>query len=121
MTTTPSRWNLAGGGIHVFYNSTGNGNFDYQDASGIKTFSGPQIRVLQSPDLGTLVSVTLHMTIDSGSTTFTLLLPQVVLDPPSHAVEPVRTDGVTTLHRLLPGLGQKEFYTVTALTGSASA
>ena len=105
----------------MFYDSTGNGNFDYHDASGIKAFSGPQIRVLQSPDLGTLVSVTLHMTIDSGSTTFTLLLPQVVLDPPSHAVEPVRTDGVTTLHRLLPGLGQKEFYTVTALTGSASA
>src|SRR3974377_1745023 len=109
MTTSPSRWNLAGGGIHVFYNSTGGGNFAYQDASGMKTFSGPQIRVLQSPDLGTLVSVTLQLTIDSGSPTFTLLLPQVVLDPPSHAVEPVQTDGITTLHRLLQGLGQKEF------------
>jgi hypothetical protein len=67
-----------------------------------------------------LVSVTVHLTIDSGSTTFTVLLPAVVLDS-THPVEPVHTDGVTTLHRLLPPvLGQKEFYTVTPLTGSAS-
>ena len=119
--TTPNKWNLAGGGIHVHYDSTGGGLFHYQDASTSRTFSGSNIRVLPSPDLGTLVSVTLQTTVDSGSTTFTLLLPSVVLDPPSHPVEPVHTDAITTIHRLGPGLGQKEFYTVTSLTGSASA
>jgi hypothetical protein len=115
----PNKWNLAGGGISVHYTTLGGGHFHFQNGSTNLNFAGPQIRVVPNPDLGTLVSVTVHLTIDSGSTTFTVLLPVVEVDG-THPVEPVHTDGITTLHRLLPGLGQKEFYTVTALAGSAS-
>jgi hypothetical protein len=81
--------------------------------------------VAEVPDLGTLVSVTIHMTIDTGSTTFTLLLPHVNLPAPPAlpAAVPVTTDGVTTLHRFSTVLalqnGQQEFYTVTPLQGTA--
>ena len=68
------------------------------------------------PDLGTLASVTLHVT-PIAEITFTVLLPTVVMDPP---IEPVHTDGITTHHLLFPPFGQKEFYTVTPLNGSAS-
>jgi hypothetical protein len=81
-------------------------------------FNGPQIRVVSNPDLGTLVSVTLSVS-PVAETTFTALLPAVLLDP-AHPVEPVQTEGITTTHLLFPPFGQKEFYTVTPLTGSAS-
>jgi hypothetical protein len=76
------------------------------DLGGRKTFTGPQIRLVAVPDLGTLASVTLHVTAIA-----------VVLDPP---IEPVHTDGITTHHLLFLPFGQKEFYTVTPLNGSAS-
>ena len=87
----------------------------------IRDFSGIEIRVVELPDLGTLVSATLLLTIDSGSTTFTLLLPRVNLPAPPAllALVPVTTEAITTFHRfsLLPPLqhGQQEFYTVTPL------
>jgi len=37
-----------------------------------------------------------------------------------HPVEPVQTEGITTNHLLFPPFGQKEFYKVIPLTGSAS-
>jgi len=81
-------------------------------------FTGPQIRVVSNPDLGTLVSVTLSVS-PVAETTFTVLLPTVLVDA-THPVEPVQTDGIITNHLLFPPLGQKEFYTVTPLTGSAA-
>jgi hypothetical protein len=90
--------------------------FHYVDLGGPKTFTGPQIRLVAVPDLGTLASVTLHVTA-IAEITFTVLLPTVVLDPP---IEPVHTDGITAHHLLFPPFGQKEFYTVTPLNGSAS-
>jgi hypothetical protein len=67
----------------------------------MRDFTGSEIRVAEVPDLGTLVSVTIHMMVDSGSTTFTVLLPRVNLPAPLAlpAAVPVTTDGVTTLHR----------------------
>jgi hypothetical protein len=73
-----------------------------------------------------LVSVTIHMIVGSGSTTFTLLLPDVNLPAPPAlpAAVPVTADGITTLHRLSSVLaqqnGQQELYTVTPLQGTAS-
>ena len=81
-------------------------------------FNGPQIRVVSGPDLATLVSVTLSVS-PVAETTFTMLLPAVLVDP-AHSVEPVQTDGITTNHPLFPPLGQNELYTASALTGSAS-
>jgi hypothetical protein len=92
----------------------------------MRDFTGSEIRVAEVPDLGTLVSVTIHMMVDSGSTTFTVLLPRVNLPAPLAlpAAVPVTTDGVTTLHRFSTVLalqhGQQETYTVTPLQGTAS-
>ena len=110
-----NQWTLSGGGITVHY-SVPAAVFHYVDIGGPKTFTGPQIRLVPVPDLGTLASVTLHVT-PVAEITFTVLLPAVVLDPP---VEPVHTEGITTHHLLFPPFGQKEFYTVTPLNGSAS-
>ena len=67
----------------------------------------------------------LLLTVDSGSTTFTLFLPRVNLPAPPAlpALVPVTTEGVTTTHRfsVLPPLqhGQQDFYAVTNLQGTA--
>ena len=121
----PTIWNLhnTAAGIQVTYSVAGP-HLHYH-GSVIRDFTGSEIRVAEVPDLGTLVSVTLLLTVDSGSTTFTLLLPRVNLPPPPAlpALVPVTTEGVTTVHRfsLLPPLqhGQQEFYTVTPLQGTA--
>ena len=114
----PNHWTLAGSGITVHYNTPGPGIFHYVDLGGPKTFTGPQIRVVPVPDLGTVVSVSLGVS-PVAETTFSVLLPVVGLDS-THPVEPVHTDGITTHHLLFPPFGQKEFYTVTPLAGSAS-
>jgi len=123
----PTVWNLSNTatGLQVSYSVAGP-QLHYPQGSVIQDFTGKDIRVAEVPDLGTLVSVTTHMTIDSGSTTFTLLLPIVNLPAPPAlpAAVPVTTDGLTTLHRFSTVLalqhGQQEFYTVTPLQGTAS-
>lgn len=123
----PTTWNFSNTatGLQVSYSVAGP-NLHYHQGAVVKDFTGNQIRVAEVPDLGTLVSVTIQMMVDSGSTTFTLLLPIVNLPAPPAlpAAVPVTTDGVTTLHRFSTVLalqnGQQEFYTVTALQGTAS-
>ena len=124
MTTQPTSWHLHGGGLLVSYSVAGP-HLHYNGPLGIKDFTGNAVSRVDVPDLGTLISVTLLMTVDSGSTTFTLLLPRVNLpSPPALPVAvPVSTDAITTRHRfsIIPAFnqGQQEFYTVTALTGTA--
>jgi hypothetical protein len=121
----PTIWILTGGGIHIRYTTAGP-NLFYLDSSILRNFSGQEIRVVEVSDVGTLVSVTLHLTVDSGSTTFTVLLPRVNLPAPPAlpAMVPVATDGITTVHHfsLIPSFqhGQQEFYTVTPLHGTAA-
>jgi hypothetical protein len=123
----PTTWNLSNTatGLQVSYSVAGP-NLHYHQGAVVKDFTGNQIRVAEVPDVGTLVSVTTQMVVDSGSTTFTLLLPRVNLPAPPAlpAAVPVTTDGVTTLHRFSTVLalqnGQQEFYTVTPLQGTAS-
>jgi hypothetical protein len=95
-----------------------------QDAHRTLTFTGDQVRLVDVPDIGTVVSVTLLLTPDSGSTTFSVLLPQVNLPAQLGASERVRTKAITTVHKfsIAPQLdiGQREFYTSARLKGSAS-
>jgi len=119
----PNLWVLSGGGIHVRYSSATN-HFHYHDSFRNETFSGAQIRVVVVPDLGTLVSVTIFLTIDSGSSTFTVILPTTNLDGAApHPSAHVATDGITTAHHFTIPIsllhGQLEFYTVTPLVGTA--
>jgi hypothetical protein len=123
----PTTWDLSNTttGLQVSYSVAGP-NLHYHQGPVVKDFTANQISVAEVPDLGTLVSVTTQMVVDSGSTTFTLLLPIVNLPAPPAlpATVPVTTDGVTTLHRFSTVLaeqhGQQETYTVTPLQGTAS-
>jgi hypothetical protein len=95
----------------------------YQDAHRSLPFYQNDVRTVDVADLGTIVSVTLVLTVDIGSTTFSLLVPRVVL-PGGQPSAFVHTDGVTTIHRAFVGaIGhpQTDSYTVTRLDGTASS
>jgi hypothetical protein len=121
--TTPTSYTLQGGGLHVSYSTTsfqGKPHFDYNDSHITQSFVGDEIRTEQT-EIGMLVTVTIMLTVDRGSTSFTLLLPTVNVGPSKSA--PISTIGITTRHRFaIPvslNLGQTELYTVTQLTGVA--
>ncbi|MGH3773227.1 MAG: hypothetical protein ACRDRW_17835 [Pseudonocardiaceae bacterium] len=121
---TPDLFQLQGGQLHVTYSTTsfgGKPQFFYQDALRTLTFQGDQIRTVNT-EIGTLVTVTILTTVDTGSTTFTLLVPTVNLGLATSIA--ISTEGITTIHRSSPipvfNLGQTELYTVTPLIGTAS-
>ena len=117
-------FSLAGGGLHVSYSTRGidgKPHFSYQDPSRSLSFTGDEIRTTEG-DLATVVSVTIVRTVDAGSTSFSLLVPHVNVAPFGNIS--IRTDGITTHHAfsIVPALnrGQRDFYCVTALHGTAS-
>jgi hypothetical protein len=133
----PNHFELCGpylhgsGNIHVSYTThsgpstpefpKGPPRFSYQDASQSHAFSGKEIQIVDT-ETAQIVSVVLRLTPDSGSTTFSLLVPRVNL--PAGQPTPISTDGVTAIHRfaIAPGLlqGQLDHFSVTPLTGTAS-
>ncbi len=122
---TPNLYNVAGGGIHVIYSTSGidgNPHLSYHDGFRSVSFTGDQIRVVEVPDLGAIVSVTIFMTVDTGSTSFSLIVPPVNLG--NSLSVPISTDGIGTVHRfsIFPPLnhGQRNFYSVTPMTGTAA-
>src|SRR5882757_6439601 len=122
MANQPTQYDLSGGGIQVTYLPTSFGGqplFSYHDAFQFKSFSGDKEITKLETDIGTLVTVVIHLTVDRGSTTFSLLLPRVNL-PPSNT-QSITAEGITTLHRFsVPApQGQTEFYTVSSLQGTA--
>jgi hypothetical protein len=122
MANQPTLYELSGNGIHVTYATSslqGQPQFNYHDAFQARNFTGNQIQTADTV-LGRLVTVFLVQTVDSGSTTFTLLVPSVNL-PPSK-VSNITTEGITTLHKFAivkPPQGQTELYTVHKLHGTA--
>jgi hypothetical protein len=109
--------------LYVVYSTNGIAGqpvFEYHDSVNTLSFSGDQIQTTQSA-IGTLVTVTTRLTVDAGSTTFTLVLPQINLGQALSTN--ITTFGVTTIHRfsLVPAfnLGQTELDTVTELIGTA--
>jgi hypothetical protein len=117
----PNFWILSGGGIQVTY-STAGPSLHYQDAFRSLNLSGTQIRTVSVPDLGTLVSITIFLTVDTGSSTFTVLLPTVNLASTLGSSAPVSTEGITTSHHFSIfqsfDKNQQEFYNVTSLAGT---
>jgi hypothetical protein len=122
MANQANLYELSGGGINVTYSTTsitGKPLFNYHDGVQARNFSGDEIQTVATI-LGTLVSVFLIRTIDSGSTSFTVLIPAIHLPPTN--VANVSTEGVTTLHKfsiVKPPLGQIELYTFHRLHGTA--
>jgi hypothetical protein len=119
----PNLFQLHGRHLQVTYATTsfdGKARFTYHDATRTLSLEGDEIRVTDA-EIGELVSVTIVRTVDSGSTSFTLLVPQVNLDQTNSA--PISTEGITTIHRfsLVPAFnhGQIELYQVERLSGTA--
>jgi hypothetical protein len=121
---TANTFNLQGHHLHINYSSTSFGGMPlltYQDSTQTLDFIGDQIRTVDT-EIGKLVTVTIALTIDRGSTSFTLLVPNVNLG--SSNLAHVNTDAITTIHRsaIDPKLvqGQTEIYSVTKLSGTAT-
>ena len=124
-TVTPNLFQLSGHHLHVTYSPSGmdgKPSMTYQDTHQSKSFKGDEIRTVEC-DLGTLVSVTLRLTVDVGSTTLSVLIPRMRISPMSAAA--VHTECITTVHNMpfAPQAvqGQLDTYTVTNLHGTAQA
>lgn len=122
---TPNVYELKGGQLHIKFSTTSKGGqpyLSYEDGSQSLSFKGNQIRRVNA-EFGTLVSVTIHMTVDSGSRTFTLVVPKVNLAEQNSPAQ-IHTIGITTAHRfsVVPAMnhGQTELYTTTELSGTGS-
>lgn len=121
---TPNRYELSGGGIVVGYTTTGidgKAHLSYHHGAVSKAFVGPdQIQRVET-DLRTIVSVPIFVTIDAGSTSFSVLIPRVNMTVGERIA--VHTEGITTTHRfsIVPAFnhGQLDGYTVTPLHGTA--
>lgn len=120
----PNSYTLQGGGVKVNYSVSGfdgKPHFTYQTSSQTLSFSGDQIRTT-STEFGTIVSVTLTIRVDSGSTSFTLLVPHVNLG--TNLTSHIASEGLITRHKLAPlrglPLGQTEVYTPFCMQGTAN-
>jgi len=87
----------------------------------IRHFAGSQIRTL-STEVGTLVTVTTHITIDTGSTSFSVLIPAITLSAITDK-ESFSTEAIVTSHsgpNSIPPTGVHERYQFIPLQGTAS-
>jgi hypothetical protein len=121
----PNLYQLSGHHLHVTYSPSGiagKPTMTYQDSHQSKSFKGDEVRTVEC-DVGTLVSVTLRMTPDVGSTTLSMVIPRMRISPVSVAA--VHTECITTVHStpFAPQAvqGQLDTYTVTTLQGTAQA
>jgi hypothetical protein len=130
---TPNDYQFSGHNIHVGYRTFQQGPIvanapvppfvTYQDPARSLTFNGDQVQVVET-EVGQLVSVVISedraiqggVTTITMSTTFSFLVPKVVLTDRS---SPVHTVGITTMYHLASS-GQLDTYTTVRLTGTAS-
>jgi hypothetical protein len=120
----PNLYELSGDGIQITYTLqpiAGPPQFSYHDAKLSHVFKGDEIRTVET-EIGSLVTVTTVPGIDSGSTSFTVLIPKVNLGRQESAN--ITTVGITTLHKFLvvgpAPQGQTELYTVHPMQGTAA-
>ena len=87
----------------------------------IRHFSGSQIRTTNT-EVGTLVTVTTHITIDTGSTSFSVLIPAISLSAISDH-QKFTTEAIVTSHsgpNSVPSTGVHEKYQFIPLNGEAN-
>jgi hypothetical protein len=87
----------------------------------IRHFAGSQIRA-RNTEIGTLVSVTTQLTVDTGSTSFSVLIPAVTLTSVSDH-KTISTEAIITHHtgpNSVPITGVHETYEFIPLSGEAS-
>jgi hypothetical protein len=126
-TRTPNQYHLHGGHLSVSYFPDGSGPpttagpvvLTYQDTQHALTFRKDDVGVVDVGGLGTVVTVTLVPQRDTGSTTFSLIVPRVELPRADSA--PIHTEAITAIHKgFILLTGQDQTYTVTALNGTAA-
>lgn len=121
----PNSYQFQGNNLSITYDTTsftGEPCFNYRDRKQTLNFAGDQIRTVDT-EIGTLVTVTIKKTVDTGNTTFTLLIPRVNLGNNNEVK--VETKGITTTNRFsvipLFNQGQKQTYTTINLKGTAQS
>lgn len=119
----PDLYDFTGTNLKISYSTTGidgKAHFSYKNGKTVLSFSGNEIRTVET-EIGTLVSVTVSMTVDTGSTSFSVLIPKVNLD--SKLKSTVKAQGFLTQHKfsMIPSFstGQRDIYKVYPLTGTA--
>jgi hypothetical protein len=123
MSVQPNQYTLKGGNITVTYttsNFLGQPFLSYNDGVTTKDFYGSAIRVVDT-GIGALVSVTTFMTIDTGATEFSMLLPYIDLTDVS-ATQSFDTDGIITSFKgpdSFPRTGVGQTYDFIAMKGTA--
>jgi len=121
---TPNQFKLHNQEVKVTYVSNGfqgGPTFTYDDGQ-VKSFKGAEVRVLQT-EIGDLVSVTLQLTVDTGSTSYSVLIPAINL-PDTHAHQKFHTAGIKTVHKTFlspPPKSLIESYHVDKLEGTAQS
>jgi hypothetical protein len=87
----------------------------------VRHFTGSQIRTLNT-EIGTLISVTTQMTVDTGSTSVSVLIPSISLRTVSEQTS-FSTEAIVTSHsgpNSLPTTGVHETYQFITLKGEAT-
>jgi hypothetical protein len=121
----PNLYELKNGSIKIIYSTSGNDgqpHLSYKKGKIQRSFSGEEIRTIET-DLGTVVSVTTVMSVDTGSTSFSVLIPKVNLDNTRKPAK-IATQGIETIHKfsIIPAFnkGQMDTYKTFLLTGTGA-
>ncbi len=123
----PNRFVLHGsdGKIKVDYETSGllgQPSLNLTEGHGpIRHFAGSQIRTVNT-EVGTLVSVTTQLTVDTGSTSFSILIPAITLTAISDQ-QAFATEAIVTTHSgpdSVPSAGVHEKYRFVPMKGEAN-
>jgi len=120
----PNEYTLQGGNITVRYitsNFLGQPFLSYTDGALTKDFFGSAIRTL-NVGIGTLVTVTTFMTIDTGGAEFSVLIPFIELADVGKT-QAFTTSGIATAFKgpdSFPFTGVRESYDFIPMKGSAA-
>jgi len=118
----PNLYELTGYDTQVTYSTTGitgQPQLSFKNKVFNKNFTGGEIRTEDS-ELGKLVSVTLKPSVDTGTTSMTLLVPSVALG--NQTSQPLHTLCIISVHTgpIAPGhVGARRTYESVALNGTA--
>ena len=121
----PNEYTLTGGNISFTFvksNFLGQPFAQYSDGVQTRDFFGSAVRVLET-GIGTLVTVTTFMTIDSGGAEFSVLLPLIELAGITQT-QSFSTDGIITRFKgpdSFPLTGVRESYEFIPMKGTARA
>ncbi len=122
---TPNQYRLHNQSVKITYVTSGiqgKPHLHFDDGQQVQEFDGSEVRVTDT-EIGSLVSVTIRITVDSGSTSYSVMIPIVNFGSTTDH-EKFHTFGVRTVHKtslVLPSTGQRETYHLDKLEGVAEA